>query len=94
MSNATTALAKRNAAFEKATQDMIRERNKAWAAYTVKERARNPTLGELYERVCSRTVEDYRAAKALAQKEYLVATPPTPPTPPTPDDDDEWEAGL
>ena len=88
MSAAAAALAKRDAAFAKALQDLTRERNTAWEAHATKERARNPALGVLYERVCNLTEEKYHTARALAQKEYLASTPtPTPA-------DEEWEAGL
>ena len=79
------ALAKRDAAFAKALQDLTRDRNSVLTAYPLKERARNPAIGNLHEKVCKQAEEDYRAARSIAQAEYLKAIAPA---------EGEWEAGL
>lgn len=89
MSTTTAALAKRDAAFAQALQDLTRGRNIALDTYPLKERARDPAVGDYFAAACERAKEKYRAARALAQKEYLAAT-----ASPAPAEEGEWEAGL
>ena len=67
----TTALASRDAAFAKALDDLTRERSNALSLHTMKERARNPAIGDGYIVACERAKAKYHAARALAQECYL-----------------------
>ena len=66
------ALAKRDAAFGKALYDRGLERSRAWGNYTLKQRARNPAIGQKYEQSCERIEAKYRTTRAFAQEEYLA----------------------
>lgn len=75
--NAAQAKAVRDAAFKKALEDYTRTVSQAQNRYTLKERARNPALGARIKAEIQRAGEDYHAARAQAQAEYLAATTST-----------------